>query len=93
MLGTPAGRAGTALGAMGGFWAQQVGQSNMHTIIADARFRKPALSHGERVSRDGAFPSRRGTGEGLILLPDRTVRPKVRISYGPRGRELFAHEP
>jgi len=25
-----------------------------------------ALSLGERVSRDGAFTSRRGTGEGLV---------------------------
>jgi hypothetical protein len=29
--------------------------------------RKTALSLGERVSRDGAFSSRRGTGEGSLL--------------------------
>ena len=27
---------------------------------------RPALSRGERVARDGAFSSRRGSGEGLV---------------------------
>jgi len=38
--------------ALGGTWGPEV--------------KKTALSLGERVSRDGAFTSRRGTGEGLL---------------------------
>jgi len=42
-------------------------------------FASSALSRGERVSRDGAFTSRRGTGEGVVsLLPcDSPVRGSV----------------
>jgi DNA primase len=32
---------------------------------------KPALSLDERVSRDGAFSSRRGTREGIVSLRER----------------------
>ena len=33
-----------------------------------------ALSLGERVSRDGAFTSRRGTGEGSVVTDSRAVQ-------------------
>jgi hypothetical protein len=34
-----------------------------------------ALSHGERVGRDGAFTSRRGPGEGLLPSPSKFLCP------------------
>jgi len=42
-----------------------------------------ALSLGERVSGDGAFSSRRRTGEGLLPFPNHLVRLKLRIRYSP----------
>jgi hypothetical protein len=40
-----------------------------------AKVGNTALSRGERVSRDGAFSSRRGTGEGLLPAPSELILP------------------
>jgi hypothetical protein len=40
-----------------------------------------ALSLGERVSGDGAFSSRRRTGEGFLPLANQLVPLKLRIRY------------
>jgi hypothetical protein len=40
-----------------------------------------ALSLGERVSGDGAFSSRRRTGEGFLPFANHFVRLKLRIRY------------
>jgi len=42
---------------------------------------KPALSLGERVARDGAFSSRRGSGEGFLPFTSQLVSLEVRIGY------------
>jgi hypothetical protein len=44
---------------------------------------KTALSLGERVSRDGAFSSRRGTGEGFLPFASQALRLNLRIRYSP----------
>jgi len=46
-----------------------------------AKVGSAALSPGERVSRDGAFFSRRGTGEGFLPLASHVVQLKLRTSY------------
>jgi len=45
--------------------------------------RESALSLGERVARDGVFISRRGSGEGLLMLRVLVVVPSVRIGDVP----------
>jgi len=40
-----------------------------------------ALSLGERVSGDGAFSSRRRTGEGFLPFANHLVRLRLRVSY------------
>jgi hypothetical protein len=37
-----------------------------HLLLDAGRIGEPALSLGERVSRNGGFTSRRGTGEGFL---------------------------
>jgi len=49
--------------------------------IGAARAGNIALSLGERVSGDGAFSSRRRTGEGFLPLANHFVRLKLRIRY------------
>ena len=39
---------------------------NLSLALVGTKVGKTALSLGERVSRDGAFPSRHGTGEGSL---------------------------
>jgi hypothetical protein len=36
---------------------------------------RTALSLGERVTRDGALSSRRGSGEGFLMFASQPVRP------------------
>jgi very-short-patch-repair endonuclease len=42
-----------------------------------------ALSRGERVDRDGAFSSRRGTGEGLLPAPSELILPRSILPLHP----------
>jgi hypothetical protein len=53
-----------------------------------------ALSLGDRVARDGAFTSRRGSGDGLLPFASRRIQPKNRISScRPRARPALADRP
>jgi len=54
---------------------------------------KLALSLGERVARDGVLTSRRGSGEGLLSVPNKLVPLKLRtivahLAISPQGRRL-----
>jgi hypothetical protein len=48
-----------------------------------------ALSPGERVSRDGALSSRRGTGEGLLPYALHVIRLRLRLGCSPPLRAAY----
>jgi len=69
--------------AQGGGMSQLTSVSYTPTRALGAHSMRPlhtkgivALSQGERVSRDGAFTSRRGTGEGSVPAPTKLFPPR-----------------